>query len=70
MTLICFNHRFLFEKEDCGRRILYTGDFRLEDYKLPTLTGLHNSAGEPLKIGKSVNIFIQIALIKVGITYC
>ena len=41
-------YRFLFEKDD--RRILYTGDFRLENRKLPTLTGLHNSSGEPLKI--------------------
>jgi len=29
---------------------LYTGDFRLENVKLPTLTNLHSLAGEPLKI--------------------
>ena len=45
-----YNYRFLFEKEECGKRILYTGDFRLEDVRLPTLTNLHNLGGEPLKI--------------------
>ena len=29
---------------------MYTGDFRLENVKLPTLTNLHSLAGEPLKI--------------------
>ena len=48
VCLIYFPNRFLFERDDL--RILYTGDFRLENRKLPTLTGLHNSSGEPLKI--------------------
>ena len=29
---------------------MYTGDFRLENVKLPTLANLHSLAGEPLKI--------------------
>jgi len=44
---------FLFEKEETGQKnkvILYTGDFRLEHIRLPTLKDLHTSAGEPLKI--------------------
>ena len=48
----CFD-RFLFEKEETGQKnkvILYTGDFRLEHIRLPTLKDLHTSAGEPLKI--------------------
>ena len=43
---------FLFEREEANlqTRILYTGDFRLENLKLEALTALHDSQGQPLKL--------------------
>ena len=52
-NVIFYFDRFLFEKEETGQKnkvILYTGDFRLEHIRLPTLKDLHTSAGEPIKI--------------------
>ena len=52
-NVILYFYRFLFEKEETGQKnkvILYTGDFRLEHIRLPTLKDLHTSAGEPIKI--------------------
>ena len=52
-NVILYFDRFLFEKEETGQKnkvILYTGDFRLEHIRLPTLKDLHTSAGEPIKI--------------------
>ena len=41
---------FLFQREDLDVRVLYTGDFRLENTNLADLEPLHDNNGKPFKI--------------------
>ncbi len=41
---------FLFERDDIKQNTLYTGDFRLENIKLETLSALHDTLGKPVRI--------------------